>query len=138
MIQKSEPHLVYDCIFTVFLIFHPNRFCFNSEPRELVWKSVWPIPHRNFVSKFHLFFKIFKNIIWFSDFLDSRPKKIGFGGLGTFLAALLIRIFTDLFTVWKMFQKLSPILCISFSYVCSRQYGISPFLKTILNQSEYL
>ena len=31
-----------------------------------------------------------------------------------------------------MFHKLSPILCISFSYEPSRQYGISLFLKTIL------
>ena len=36
---KSEDHLIYDCIFTVFLNFTPNQFCFNSEPHELVWKS---------------------------------------------------------------------------------------------------
>ena len=34
--KKSEPHLIYDCIFTVFLNVLPNRFCFNSEPHELV------------------------------------------------------------------------------------------------------
>ena len=38
--KKSEDHLIYDCIFTVFLNFPPNRFCLNPEPRELVWKSV--------------------------------------------------------------------------------------------------
>ena len=38
--KKSEPHLDCDCIFTVFLNFHPNRFCFIPEPHELVCKSV--------------------------------------------------------------------------------------------------
>ena len=38
--KKSEDHLIYDYIFTVFLNLYPNRFCFISEPHELVWKSV--------------------------------------------------------------------------------------------------
>ena len=64
-----------------------------------------------------------------------RPQENRFLGLGTFLRALYVQYFTDLFTVWKMFHKLSPILFISFSYVCSCQYGISPFLKIISKQS---
>ena len=64
--------------------FPPNRLCFNWEPRELVWKSIWSILHRNFVSKFHIFSNFSKKIIWFSDFSDSRPKKIGFWVWGRF------------------------------------------------------
>ena len=73
-----------DCIFTVFLNFHPNRFCFTLEPRELVWESVWSILHRNFVSNFNIFSTFSNYGIWFSDFSDSRPKKIGLLARGPF------------------------------------------------------
>ena len=112
-----------------FLNFIPNRVCFNSEPRELVWKSVRSILHRNFVSKFHIFSKKNPTYILIFRFFRFQTQENRFWGLGTFLHVFLVQQFTDLFTVWKMFHKLSPILCISFSYVCSRQYGISP-LKT--------
>ena len=49
----------------------------------------------------------------------------------TFLHVLYVQYFTDLFTVWNMFHKLSLILCISFSYEPSRQYGINPFLNDL-------
>ena len=132
---KLETHWDCDCIFTVFLNFHPNLFCWLWEPRELVWESVWSILHRNFLSKFKVFFKIFKIIIWFSDFPDSRPKKIGFFAWGRFLLVFWVQKIINLFTVlqilykfWKMFHK-------SFSYEPSRQYGISPFSKTIIKKS---
>ena len=57
--NKSEPDLTDDCIFTVLFQFLPNRFRFNMEPHELVWKSVTAILHRMFVSVFKVsFFKI--------------------------------------------------------------------------------
>ena len=80
------------------------------------------------------FQKFQKYIIWFSDFSDSRPKKIGCGCPGTFLAFFYVQKINDLFTIfaishkfWKMFHK-------SFSYEPSRQYGISPFSKTIIKK----
>ena len=83
---KSDAHLIYDCIFTVFLNLSPNRFCLNPEPHELVWKSVWSILHRNFVSKFHIVFKKIKiwNPISRSFRSHPRPNKIGFGAWGRF------------------------------------------------------
>ena len=77
--QKSEHHLDYDYICTVYLNSTPNRFCFMSEPHELVWRSVWSILHRNFVSKFHIIFEIFKFWNHIFRFFRFQPKKIGFG-----------------------------------------------------------
>ena len=86
--------------------------------------------------KFHeqisyIFQKIQKCGTWFSDFSDSRPKKIGFWALGTFLPVLLVQKFTDLFTIWRRFYKFSPMLHKSFSYEPSRRYGTSPLFETI-------
>ena len=74
---------------------------------------------------------------WIPDFSDSRPKKIGFGAWGRFCLFLFVCNFTDLFTVWTIFYKFSPMLHKSFSYEPSLQYGISPFKKTIINKSKY-
>ena len=59
------------------------------------------------------------------------PIKSVFGSWDVFVCFVVQQI-TDLFTILKMFHKLVLLLCISFSYEPSRQYGISPFLKTIL------
>ena len=77
--DKSEPDLKDDIMFTEFLNFTPNRFCFKPEPHEFVWKSVWSIMHRKSVSKFKIFFKLFK--IWnqVSRFLIFQTKKCVFG-----------------------------------------------------------
>jgi hypothetical protein len=82
--DKSEPDLKDDCIFTVFLNFLPNRFCFKPEPHELVWKSVTAILHRIFVSIFMIFFKLFK--IWnqVSRFLIFQTQKMCFWAWGRF------------------------------------------------------
>ena len=128
---KLETHLDCDCIFTMFLNFHPNRFCFILEPRELVWESVWSILHRNSVSRFKLFFKLFQmwNLVF--RFFRFQTQENRFWGLGTFFARFfVVEKIINLFTVlqilyksWKMFYK-------RFSYEPSRQYGISPFSKT--------
>ena len=68
----------------MFLNFHPNRFCFISEPRELVWRSVWSILHSFFGSIFYTFSNFSKHGILFSDFSDSWPNKIGFVAWGRF------------------------------------------------------
>ena len=83
-VNKSEPYLIYDFVFTVFLSCLPNRFCFNSEPRELVWESVWPIPPRHVVRKFKICFKDFKmwNLIFI--FFRFQTQENRFSGLGTF------------------------------------------------------
>ena len=82
--KKSEHHPDYDYVFTVFLNFYPNRFCFIWEPHELVWKSVTAILHSFFGSIFYIFSKFSKTGTIFSDFPDSRPKKIGFWAWGRF------------------------------------------------------
>ena len=85
--KKSKDHLIYDCIFTVFLNFHPNRFCFIWEPHELVCKSARAILHSFFGSIFYRFFKFSK--IWnlVSRFSDPSIKK-WFWGLWTFFDVL--------------------------------------------------
>ena len=82
--NKSEPDLKDDCIFTVFLNFIPNRFCFKPEPHELVWKSVTAILHRIVVSIFMIFFKLFK--IWnqASRFFRFQTQKMCFWAWGRF------------------------------------------------------
>ena len=57
--------------------------------------------------------------------LDAQENR--FWGLGTFLAVCLVKNVTDLFTIWKMFHKLSLMLHKSSSYILSRQYSSSPF-----------
>ena len=82
--NKSEPDLKDDCMFTVFLNFLPNRFCFEMEPHELIWKSVTAILHRIFMSIFMIFFKLFK--IWnqVSRFFIFQTQKMCFWVWGRF------------------------------------------------------
>ena len=116
-------------------MFFPNMFCLNSEPHELVWKSVWPILHRNFVSKFMIFLENFEiwNLVFI--FLRLQTQENVFWGLGTFLHVFKVQYFTDLFTRLTILYKFSPVLHKSFSYEPSRQYGISPFLKHLKNRN---
>ena len=67
------------------------------------------------------------------ELLDAQ--KIGFGAWGRFCMFFYVQEFTDLFTVFAIFYKFWKMLHNSFSYEPSRQYGISPFLKTILKKS---
>ena len=83
--KTSEHHLDYDCIFTVFVNFHWNRFCFIWEPRELAWGSVWSILHSFFRSIFYIFFKNSKNWNHISRFFRFQTQETRFFGLGTFL-----------------------------------------------------
>ena len=46
--DESETDLTDDWMCTVFLIFCPNRFRLEMEPRELIWKSVTANLHRLF------------------------------------------------------------------------------------------
>ena len=55
-----------------------------------------------------------------------------FWGLGTFLHVFQVQQITDVFTILAIFYNVGPMLHESFSYEPSRQYGTSPFLKTIL------
>ena len=73
---------------------------------------------------------------WFPDFSDPRPNKIGFGACGRFLTFLHVQKIIDLFTILEIFYKFALILFISSSYEPSRQYGTSPFLKTLLKKSK--
>ena len=68
----------------------------------------------------------------FTGFSDSRPRKIGVWGPGTFLRVFYVQKFIVLFTTLTIFYKFSPMLHKSFSYEPSRQYGTSPFLKTVI------
>ena len=113
----------------------PDLVCFISEPRELVWRSVTAILHSLFGSIFYIFSIFSKNNPYFR-FFWFQTQENRFWGLGTFLALLLVQQFNDLFTILKMFYKFSLILCINCSYEPSRQYGISPFLKSILKASK--
>ena len=109
--EKSEPYLDYDCIFTVFLNFLPNRFCFNSEPHELVWKSVWPILHRNVVSKFKIFF--FKKQKWesyFQNFHIPDPRKSVLGPGDVFTCFLGPTIYRFVYRMENVPQTLSDTL----------------------------
>ena len=121
----------------MFLNLPTNRCCFKSEPHELVWKSVWPILHRNVVSKFNIFFIFLKLEHGFQIFQISDKKKVCWGPV-TFLPVFQVQYFTDLFTILKMFHKLSLMLHKSWSCICYRQYGISPFSSTSLKKSKYL
>ena len=128
--------MIYDCIFTVLLNFTPNRFCFIWEPHELVWGIVWFNQHSFFGSIFYIFFK--KSNFWnlVSRFSRFQTQENRFFGLGTFLHVFFVQKNIDLFTAlqilykfWKMFHK-------SVSYEPSRQYGTSPFSKTIIKEIE--
>ena len=123
----NEHHSDNDCIFIVFLNFHPNRFCFNSEPHELVWKSVWPIMHRTLMSEFKIFSKFSKNGTRFPDFSDPRPKKIGFGAWGRFYMFFRSKN-SSICLPYGQFC-ITSLRCSTTSFSCepSRRYGISPF-----------
>ena len=82
--DKSEPDLTNDCIFTVFLNVLPNRFRLGMEPHELVWKSVTAILHRNCVSIFLIFFKLFKILNQVSRFFIFLTQKKCFWAWGRF------------------------------------------------------
>ena len=63
-------------------------------------------------------------------------QKIGFGASGRFLAFSHVQKIIDLFTILQIFYTFALILFISFSYETSRQYGTSPFSKTLLKKSK--
>ena len=86
-------------------------------------------------ASFVYFFKKFK--IWNHIFRFSRFQTHGnrFWGLGTFLHVFCVQKIIDLFTALQILYKFSTIFHKSFSYEPSRQYGISPFSKTILKYS---
>ena len=135
--KKSEHHLDYDYIFTVFLNFHPNRFCFIWEPHELVWKSVWSSLQRLFMSIFSCFQNFQKSEPYFQIF-RFQTQENRFWGLGMFLHVFYVHKIINLFTVLWIFYKFSPMLHKSLSYEPSRQYGIITFSKTIIKKSKYL
>ena len=76
-------------------------------------------------------FQHFQNYNMIFIFFRFQTQENRFWGLGTFLHVFFVHKFTDLFTVWTILYKFSPIFHKSFSYEPSRQYGTSPFLKTI-------
>ena len=118
--------------FSVFLSVHPNRFCFISEPRELVWESVRSILHRMLRSTGFIFFNIFNmwNLISNINLIFKIPvPKYVFWGLGTFWGVQQI---TNFFTILIIFYKFALIRDISGAFICNYQYGISHFSPTRL------
>ena len=88
---------------------------------QFVWEHLLYMFHK--FQKLEPYFQIFqipdprKSVFWPGDVF------------GFFYVQKIISLFTVLrmlYKFWKMFHK-------SFSYEPSRQYGISPFFKTILN-----
>ena len=86
-------------------------------------------------AKLRYFLKLSKFGTWFPDFSDFRPNKMCVGAQWRFLLVFYVQYFTDLFTILKMFHKLSLMLHKSWSYIPSRQYGTSPFFKTSLKKN---
>ena len=67
------------------------------------------------------------------ELLDAQ--NMCFGAWGRFCMFFYVQEFIDLFTVLAIFYKFWKMLHKSFSYEPSRQYGISPFSKTIIKKS---
>ena len=133
-----ETHFDCDCIFTVFLKCHPNRFFIMLDSREPVWRSVYSNLQRisrSTGSIFLIFFN-FWNLI--SRFFIFQVPKYVFWGLWTFLDVFRGPEIIDLFTILKMFHEFGLIRGISWSYRCYLQYDISTFLKTIVKYSKWL
>ena len=117
------------------LHFLPNRFCFKPEPRELVWKSVTDIMHRIVVSIFLMFLKTFQKLEpGLHIYQIPGPNKLVLGPVDVF-GRLKI---TNFFTVLAIFHEFGLIRDICFSYICSRQYGISRFSYIAFKKSKYL
>ena len=68
----------------------------------------------------------------FQIFQIPDPIKSVLGPVDVFCRFLYVQKIIDLFTVFKISYKFALILFISFSYEPSRQYGTSPFSKTLL------
>ena len=86
---------------------------------------------------------IFSDILQFLEpdfqiFQIPGPRKSVFGAWGRFWTVLGCPKIIDLFTVLQILYKFWKMLHKSVSYEPSCQYGISPFLKTIINKSKYL
>ena len=70
---------------------------------------------------------------WFPDCSDSRPNKMCFGARWRVCLFFTSNILPICLRLLKRFHKLSLMLHKSWSYIPSRQYGISPFWKTNRN-----
>ena len=74
-------------------------------------------------AQFHVF-QNFQNVeASFQIFHIINPKHV-FWGLGTFWG---VQQFADLVTILEIVYQVGLIRDISWSYICFRQYGISPF-----------
>ena len=133
-----ETHFYCDCIFTVFLNFHPNRFFNILDSREPVWRSVYSNLQRLLRSTGSIFLIFFNFWNLISRIFIFQVPENRFWGLGTFLVVFYVQKIINLFTVFLIFYKFGQIHDKSWSYICSRQYGISPFLKSIVKKSKYL
>ena len=104
---KSEHHLDYDFICIVFLNFHPNRFCFISEPHELVWRSVYSILHSFCLEHLLYIFQKFQNVEpYFQIFQIPDPRKSVFWP-GDVFAGFQVQKIIDVLTIWTIFCKFS-------------------------------
>ena len=83
IVRVGDPFRLWLHFYSVFE-FPPKSVFIILDSRELVWGSVWSILHSFVGSIFYMFSKISKVGTIFSDFSDSRPKKIGFGAWGRF------------------------------------------------------
>ena len=134
--KKSEPHLDYDCIFAMFLNFPQIGF---ASIRNLMssFGEVYDPFCTVFLGASFICFSIFSKFgTRFFSFFRFQTQENRFWGPVTFLRVCDVQNVTVLFTTLQILYKFALILCISFSYVCSRQYGISPFFKTILKYSK--
>ena len=125
--QKSEPHVSYDCIFTVFLIFVSQiGFASIRNLMSSFGKAYDPFCTEILVSKCHIFSNKSKKSkfgTWLPDFSDSSPK-ICVLGPGNVLGCPRI---IDLFTIFLIVYKFGLIRDKNWLYIPYRQYGISRF-----------
>ena len=86
-----------------------------------------PIHTEILVSKFKIFFKIFKQMNMIFRFLRLQTQENRCWGPVTFLLVFYIQPFINLFIVLWIFYKFGLIRDKSWSYICFLQYGISRF-----------
>ena len=101
----SEPDLKDDCMFTDFLNFIPNQFCFKPEPHELVCKSATAILHRIVWACLWYFCKHFRSWSLVVRFFIFQTQKCVFGP-GDVLACPIIYRFVYPQTLSDPPQKL--------------------------------
>ena len=84
-----------------------------------------------FLGASFIYFQKFQNLEPYFQIFRFLTQENRFFGPGTFLALFHVQKIIDLFTILQILYKFALMLHESFSYEPSRQYGTSPFSKTI-------